>query len=1067
MAGEASRTDIVLAGNEQLNILDRNSGSVFGFCGSKKEGMSEGWTPVLWNGTRFVPCTLEEGKRTFVKANEGQYVLLQNPAARDERGDRPVMKPGKNDTVKLEAGKTINIPGPVEFALWPGQEAEVIDGHQLDQDQYLKVRVEGPVSEEDAQRIWPIVREDWRDAKPVSSTPAGGGDAPPEGEAPPTQPTLYAAQFPIGSEFIVPGTKTRFFIPPTGMVVRPTKEGASRPAAAASAPMAQQALTADHEVREQARRLERECLQLRDRVRGQGFRDRYTTESSQERDPSGRLQSSQFSPKAAARAFVGIDTAGLRDEPRVARVLADEFNGTSTAETFVTFVERAADRLGVLVNQLRAEAAVAVTNVDQPLAPPPKPEAKNEYVRRGVRIDADEYVSLVSRLGRVSHVYGSTTVIPCIDQEFRVNAVTGTPVFKAIAIGENSGVLLRTLARMTVADARKRVPGVEFLGNPKDTDELSPGTELVVWKQERLVFPADSIEIVCKFKAEHILAGQARYVKNFTTGKTTVRRGEQLALLDPRKEEFIDRQLSEDEQRLWFPNGGYDPKLVPCITVPQGTAALVLGTDEQGAVSRKTLVGYAVHFLEWNERLATVRVSGSKQGEAKNWTNAKAIAFLWTSGNRINDVAGGLRSKDDCEFAVEYTLTVDFVEGEKDSWFAVDDYVYLVCDEVRSRLIGEMLRRPIHEIATAYVDIIRDAILGRKEEAKPRSGLSFTRCGARLVDINVRSFRLAQVELQQQLSQLQRSGVDASIATRRARIGLEAATEQLQIETQRLAADVRLQEATLKAEIEKAGMAERKKTALQEAQLKESIELAKAQAQAEIERAEAGKDKERKIEELRLVVEAALVEARSKATIEQTKVEQERDQQVRVLKASAETAAIEGEEKLVALRADLAKKRLELDHAEARLRQMQRDELVQAVAEAKYKVAEVDAKTAKLETEGRLEEMRPEAEEARQRLERTLREIEGNADARAKVLREALPQVAADIRLLSTIEASKPVIESLGRMASLKGIDATELLGNLAGGAPVIAELFESLKALGSRIGNGAGKQVLAAGPTS
>jgi hypothetical protein len=648
--------ELVLGPNESAFILDRTSGQVLVYRGPHKEALSADNVPVEFRGGRFVridgESAIELAKQPFVQVNEDQYVILSAPAK--EAGKS--MSKGKNEAIPLQTGKTIVQRGPLEFPLWPGQAAEVIAAHQLHEDEYLQIRVTGTVSREDAERLWPLVHEDWKDARPAEApAPSAGKEAatadfsadpqrdpsvPPAPPAPqvfrgpaPALPDDVTSRFPMGAEFVVRGSKMPLFIPPTGIIV--------------------------------------------------------------------------------------------------------------------------------------------VANL------------KGEYVRKGVRIEADEYVTMVNRSGRISFVYGPTTVVPCIDQEFKVNPADGKLVFEAVQIDDNSGVLLRTLGSMTVGEAKKRVPGINVLGaKVEDIDQLLPGTQLVVWKQNKLVFPADGIEIVDCFKAVHIKAGTARYVKNLLDGKTRVVPGERLYLADPRVEELVSRRLDDDQIKQWFSQGGYDSALVPCVIVPQGTAAMVLGTNPAtGDVTRKVLIGHKIHFLQWDEVLATMRISGSRAGQPKTYQDSKRISFLWIEGNRINDVATGLRSRDDCEFSLEYTLAVDFDKAQSADWFNIDDYVYLVCDEVRSRLLGSLMSLPVSEIATNFVTVVRDAVLGKKEGDKPRVGLLFPRCGARLADINVKGFKLTDGELQQDLWELQAASVSESIATRRKNTELEGLRARQSIET--------------------------------------------------------------------------------------------------------------------------------------------------------------------------------------------------------------------------------------------------------------------------------------------
>lgn len=828
----ASQRDLILAPNQFAWVLDRTTGQVNVFRGSHKEALSADHRLVVWKNSQFMEIAETDDPtvaiQPFVKAAEGQYVVLRNPYSKVKE-----MTSGKNNSIPLDTGKNVIMRGPIEFALWPGQEADVIDGHRLEEGQYLKIRVTGPIEEVDAVSLWKLVREEWREQ--IEAVAVADPEAPEkDGLQGPTE-RVAKFRFQMGAEFVVRGSATSFFIPPTGITVIPTDDDAT----------------------------------------GSGF------------------------------------------------------------------------------------------------------------TRNGVRLEADEYVTLVNRSGRLSYVYGPTTVIPCVDQEFRANPQTRDFVFKAVAIDENSGVLLRTLSEMTVEEARQRVPGVRILNHEGGDDAnpaLPPGTQLVVWKENRLVFPADGIEIVRRFEALHILAGTARYVKNLLTGKTRVEKGEKLYLPDPRVEVLVERTLTSEQIQLWFPHGGYDPKLVPCATVPQGTASMVLGIAGDGQVTRRVLVGHTIHFLEWDETLAVIKISGSRPGQPKDWKNAVAICYLWTSGNRINDVVTGLRSKDDCEFSLEYTLTVDFDREHSNDWFNVDDYVFLVCDEVRSRLLGALLAYPINDIATNFVGLVRDIVLGKKEGEQHRPGIPFARCGAALVDINVRSFRISDPELENQLRRLQKAGVTDSIMTREAQITLDGSQKRLEIER-------------LKLEIE--------------------VLLQVAKAKAAVEKGEAAEEQKRR-------------EAASKRATEEDGLKAERE--------------------LAALRAEVEKSRLELQHANSRLQAVQREELQTLAAKIMLAVAEAEAERSNLQAKGDLALYAVEQEKARQKLEEIIRQIDANAEAAAKVNVSILPTIVADLHTLADTQVAVRVAEALGRTATFRGMDMNELLAQIAGGSPVVARVLDTLK---------------------
>lgn len=146
MVEPRQQQDMILAPNQTMYVLDRTTGEVYAYLGPCKEALATDSRPVVWDGTKFkdVP-TFEDAIQQHLVASEEQYIVLRNPTQQTE-----TMKPKRNTAVSLQTGKTVVLRGPTHLALWPGQSAQVIDGHQLDEDQYLKLRVIGPVSDKDA-----------------------------------------------------------------------------------------------------------------------------------------------------------------------------------------------------------------------------------------------------------------------------------------------------------------------------------------------------------------------------------------------------------------------------------------------------------------------------------------------------------------------------------------------------------------------------------------------------------------------------------------------------------------------------------------------------------------------------------------------------------------------------------------------------------------------------------------------------------------------------------------------------------------------------------------------------
>jgi major vault protein len=193
--------DLVLAPNEYAYIADETKGNINAYIGPYKSSLANTDQPVVFNlqSKRFERCSLEQAVLTFAVAPVGWYLVLKNPT---HDGAHP--KTGAiNNLVDLQVGRKVNLPGPVSFALWPGQMARVIQGHHLRSNQYLVVRV----YDEEAAKA------NWKNAVIKPQTP--GEDAAREPEIP-DLPDLT-----MGKLLVIKGTDVSFYIPPTGVEVVP------------------------------------------------------------------------------------------------------------------------------------------------------------------------------------------------------------------------------------------------------------------------------------------------------------------------------------------------------------------------------------------------------------------------------------------------------------------------------------------------------------------------------------------------------------------------------------------------------------------------------------------------------------------------------------------------------------------------------------------------------------------------------------------------------------------------------------------------------------------------------
>lgn len=171
--------DILIASNEYAYVQDLTKGDIVLYVGPTKISLSNTERLVDFKNERFLPVRGEEGASgvcPFIAASSTQYVVLENPAK------DPAVKPvkGNNSAIELLNGRRVVVAGPASFPLWPGQKARVVAGHELYEDQYLRVRV----------------------SDRVEGDPA-----------------------PIGSERIVKGSEVSFYLPKTGLEVMPDSTG--------------------------------------------------------------------------------------------------------------------------------------------------------------------------------------------------------------------------------------------------------------------------------------------------------------------------------------------------------------------------------------------------------------------------------------------------------------------------------------------------------------------------------------------------------------------------------------------------------------------------------------------------------------------------------------------------------------------------------------------------------------------------------------------------------------------------------------------------------------------------
>ncbi|HCL57243.1 MAG TPA: hypothetical protein DHW82_09590 [Spirochaetia bacterium] len=217
MGIEGRERDLVLNPGEYAYVSDQTKGNINIYVGPNKTSLANTDQPVEFAPVekRFIKTSLEQATKVFSTAPKGWYIQLKNPS---HDGKQP--ETGKvSSLIDLRVGDKINIPGPVHFALWPGQMVKIIKGHHLRSNQYLVVRV---YDEEAARENWKkaVIKPQAAVTEDVEKT---GKKKKIEEES--TIEIVHTGETPVdfttGKLFVIKGTDVSFYIPPTGIEVVP------------------------------------------------------------------------------------------------------------------------------------------------------------------------------------------------------------------------------------------------------------------------------------------------------------------------------------------------------------------------------------------------------------------------------------------------------------------------------------------------------------------------------------------------------------------------------------------------------------------------------------------------------------------------------------------------------------------------------------------------------------------------------------------------------------------------------------------------------------------------------
>lgn len=400
----------------------------------------------------------------------------------------------------------------------------------------------------------------------------------------------------------------------------------------------------------------------------------------------------------------------------------------------------------------------------------------------GHSLREDEYlvVRVYDDEGDATRAVGSEIVVRGTDTSFYVppSGLEVVPrsdgagyVRRAHRLRKGMGLHLRVVRSFVAAEGDQVPPG-----------RYEAGRDVFLADREGFFFPTSSLEVVQEVAAVLLAEREGLYVRDLATGRMQTIVGPVSYLPDPTRVELVDRRLSDARAELYRASGTPACRAV-AVQIPTGFAVLV--TRPKG--DREVVRGPQTRILDYDEELEILELS---TGKPKTNERTLRTAFLQVEGNKVSDVLL-LETTDHNQIEVSLSYRVSFANEHAARWFAVEDYVGLLCDHAGSILRSAARASTIEAFYQHGTEILRTAILGEKREGGPRAGRLFEENGMWIYDLEVLDVRILDDGVQELLGGVQRDAITADVARRQ---------EHLRLETERVKEQVR--RAILGAQIE-------------------------------------------------------------------------------------------------------------------------------------------------------------------------------------------------------------------------------------------------------------------------
>ena len=733
--------DLVLNPNEYAYVLDKTKGLISCVVGSYKMSLSTSDSLVKFNEKtkRFEECTFDEAITTFVSAPENWYIQLKNPT---EDGKHPT--PGtSNQLPDLMIGKKINIKGNVSFALYPGQMARVIKGHTLKSNQYLLARVY------DANVLDP----DDPEAKRFMKTETVKEEGTDEKYTYSQEVTLNPE---VGELFIIKGTETQFYMPPTGVEIVPVNYDGDRV-------YVRDAVTLE--------RLEY-CI-----IKDEKGNKKYIHGPAVVFPEPDEVFIADSNGNVKYRAIELSDISGI-----YVKVISDYIDKDSDKsyktgdELFITGKEQK-------IYYPRAEHSIITYDgniVHHAIA---IPEGEGRYIMN--RIDGD-----------IKTVKGPAMYLPDPRTEVVVKRKLSRKQCELWYPGNNDVLAFNGHGLTYTIPSDCITCGNIVAGNRGDIGDQGPQGPAGLSCATTLYTGNDYRTL--------------SYYNNTDGGITTSKAITYEGTGTPYRESDVTINPGFERHNHYTKPRTItiDNKYEGVVSVDIWTGYAVNVVSKTG--DRKVVVGPQTYLMDYDESLEVLELS---TGKPKTTDNLLSTVYLRVDNNKISDIIR-VQTKDFVNVDIKVSYCVDFLSEYKNRWFSVENYVKYLTDRIRSLVKKEAKKYNIQDFYENSTDIVRNIALDIKyvddtseaTESDKYEGRLFKENGMLLKDVEILSVHIKDSDIEYMINDHQNNIIEKTLKAVEAKNSLEIEKEIARLEKEKASVenDKNKYIEELKAELEQA-----------------------------------------------------------------------------------------------------------------------------------------------------------------------------------------------------------------------------------------------------------------------